>query len=388
MGNFGVQLKGVGKRFGQVQVVESLDLGVNQGEFVVLLGESGCGKSTTLRMIAGLEEVSEGQIFINGKDVTTLAPKARDIAMVFQNYALYPHMDVAQNMSFALDLAGTPQESITQRVNDAAKILNITHLLKRKPKELSGGQRQRVAIGRSIVREPSVFLFDEPLSNLDAKLRGHMRTELALLHERLGKTTIYVTHDQVEAMTLASRIVIFDKGRIQQVGTPSEVFNQPANLFVAAFIGMPSMNLLEGGLVSENGRVLLKGAGFALPVPISVSATSVGQFAHQDRATLVAGIRPQSLRLSAQEGDSDGNGDRNGDRNGDGESALTLKVDFVEYLGTESVLVGTLPGGNAARITAVVSGNRTDLLHQTVALQVNAAAVHWFDKQTGQRVSL
>ncbi len=378
MGNFGVQLKGVGKRFGQVQVVESLDLDVNQGEFVVLLGESGCGKSTTLRMIAGLEEVSEGQIFINGKDVTTLAPKARDIAMVFQNYALYPHMDVAENMSFALDLAGTPQESITQRVNDAAKILNITHLLKRKPKELSGGQRQRVAIGRSIVREPSVFLFDEPLSNLDAKLRGHMRTELALLHERLGKTTIYVTHDQVEAMTLASRIVIFDKGRIQQLGTPSEVFNQPANLFVAAFIGMPSMNLLEGRLVSESGRVLLKGAGFALPVPVSVY--SAGQFGNQDGATLVAGIRPQSLRLSEQEGDSDGVSH--------GDSALTLKVDFVEYLGTESVLVGTLPGGNTARVTAVVSGNRTDLLHHTVALQVNAAAVHWFDKQTGQRVSV
>jgi ABC-type sugar transport system ATPase subunit len=209
MNKKGLQLTGVSKRFGEVRVVQDLDLTVNHGEFLVLLGESGCGKSTTLRMIAGLEDVTEGTIHINGKNVTNLAPMSRDIAMVFQNYALYPHMDVAQNMSFALNLAGTPKDEITRRVNDAAKILNITHLLQRKPKELSGGQRQRVAIGRSIVREPSVFLFDEPLSNLDAKLRGHMRTELALLHERLGKTTIYVTHDQVEAMTLASRIVIF-----------------------------------------------------------------------------------------------------------------------------------------------------------------------------------
>ncbi len=362
MGNFGLQLKGVGKRFGEVQVVQSLDLDVHQGEFVVLLGESGCGKSTTLRMIAGLEEVSEGQIFINGRDVTDVAPKARDIAMVFQNYALYPHMDVAQNMSFALELSGASKEDITKRVNEAARILNITHLLKRKPKELSGGQRQRVAIGRSIVREPAVFLFDEPLSNLDAKLRGHMRTELALLHERLGKTTIYVTHDQVEAMTLASRIVIFDKGRIQQVGTPAEVFNQPANLFVAAFIGMPSMNLLEGTLVNRDGNHFFNGDGFALPLPTTLNSVSAGS------SNFVAGIRPQSLRLM------------------DGDGELSLQVDFVEYLGTESVLVGSLPGGDGKRITAVVPGHRTDLLRQTVALTVDAAAVHWFDKSTGNRV--
>jgi ABC-type sugar transport system ATPase subunit len=263
----GLQLKGVGKAFGTVRVVRDLDLDVYQGEFVVLLGESGCGKSTTLRMIAGLDEVSEGRIFIKGVDVTDVAPKARDIAMVFQNYALYPHMDVAHNMSFALELAGVDKADITRRVNEAAAVLNITHLLQRKPKELSGGQRQRVAIGRCIVREPSVFLFDEPLSNLDAKLRAHMRTELALLHERLGKTTIYVTHDQVEAMTLASRIVIFDKGRIQQVGTPSEVFNQPANLFVAAFIGMPSMNLLEGQVQVQGARRALRGQGLPFHCP-------------------------------------------------------------------------------------------------------------------------
>ena len=359
----GLQLQGVGKRFGDVRVVQELDLTVHQGEFVVLLGESGCGKSTTLRMIAGLEEVSEGRIFINGKDVTLAPPKARDIAMVFQNYALYPHMDVAQNMSFALELAGTSKTDIERRVGDAARILNITHLLQRKPKELSGGQRQRVAIGRSIVREPAIFLFDEPLSNLDAKLRGHMRTELALLHERLGKTTVYVTHDQVEAMTLASRIVIFDKGRIQQVGTPSEVFNQPANLFVAAFIGMPSMNLLEGHVEDQAGNEVLKGAGFVLPLPSVLSASS------KLPVHLAAGIRPQSLRLADN-------------------GPLKLQVDFVEYLGTESVLVGKLVGGTDTRITAVVPGHRTDLLRSTVALDVDTAAVHWFDKTTGKRVSV
>ncbi len=354
----GLQLQGVSKRFGSVSVVQELDLTVEQGEFVVLLGESGCGKSTVLRMIAGLEDVTEGRIHINGRDVTNLAPMARDIAMVFQNYALYPHMDVAQNMSFALDLAGRPRAEIEKRVNEAAEILNITHLLKRKPKELSGGQRQRVAIGRCIVREPAVFLFDEPLSNLDAKLRGHMRTELAMLHERLGKTTIYVTHDQVEAMTLASRIVIFHKGHIQQVGTPAEVFNRPANLFVAAFIGMPSMNLLEGALMPQGDQMVLRGAGFSIPLPVA------GPWPAQ----LVAGVRPQALRLAL------------------GLGLLQLQVDVVEYLGTESVLVGKLAGGSEDRITAVVGGHRIDLLHQTVALEFDTSELHTFDKNTGLRV--
>jgi ABC-type sugar transport system ATPase subunit len=290
--------------------------------------------------------------------VTNLAPKARDIAMVFQNYALYPHMDVAQNMSFALDLAGTPVTEIKRRVGAAAEILNIAHLLQRKPKELSGGQRQRVAIGRCIVREPALFLFDEPLSNLDAKLRGHMRTELAMLHERLGKTTIYVTHDQIEAMTLASRIVIFHKGLIQQVGTPSEVFNQPANLFVAAFIGMPSMNLLEGTVTTAGGQTQLEGAGFTVPLPN----------APQRPKQMVIGVRPQALRLSV------------------GPGLLQLQVDVVEYLGTESVLVGKLVGSNTARITAVVSGHRTDLLHQTVSLEFDQTAMHPFGAATGQRI--
>ena len=354
----GLQLKGVGKAFGTVRVVQDLDLDVFQGEFVVLLGESGCGKSTTLRMIAGLDEVSEGRIFINGQDVTDVPPKARDIAMVFQNYALYPHMDVAHNMSFALELAGVDAEQIKRRVNEAAAVLNITHLLQRKPKELSGGQRQRVAIGRCIVRKPSVFLFDEPLSNLDAKLRAHMRTELALLHERLGKTTIYVTHDQVEAMTLASRIVIFDKGHIQQVGTPSEVFNQPANLFVAGFIGMPSMNLLEGQVQVQGGQARLVGPGFAFRLP---DARLQGR-------NLIAGVRPQTLQLTT------------------GQPMLQLQVDVVEYLGMESLLVGKLVGAGDGRVTAVVPGQRADLMRQTVNLEMDPQALHVFDKQSGARI--
>ena len=356
----GLQLQGVGKAFGPVRVVQALDLVVEQGEFVVLLGASGCGKSTVLRMIAGLDDVSEGRIFIKGRDVTDLAPMRRDIAMVFQAYALYPHMDVAHNMSFALELAGAPRAEIEARVKQAAEVLNITHLLKRKPRELSGGQRQRVAIGRCIVREPSVFLFDEPLSNLDAKLRAHMRTELAMLHARLGKTTVYVTHDQVEAMTLASRIVILDKGSIQQVGTPQEVFNRPANLFVAGFIGMPSMNLLEGRCEVVDGRPMLRGAGFAFPLRGSVSP---------DRE-LVAGVRPQSMRLA------------------EGPGMLGLQVDVVEYLGTESLLVGRLAGGGEGRITAVLPGQAGEQMKRTVALEIDLAALHVFDRKTGLRVDI
>ncbi|MCA0243414.1 MAG: sn-glycerol-3-phosphate ABC transporter ATP-binding protein UgpC [Proteobacteria bacterium] len=349
------------KRFGAVTVVQQLDLAVAGGEFVVLLGESGCGKSTTLRMVAGLEEVSEGRILIGGRDVTQAHPMARDIAMVFQNYALYPHMDVAQNMSFALRLAGRPGAEIAAKVAAAAKVLNIEHLLQRRPKELSGGQRQRVAIGRAIVREPQVFLFDEPLSNLDAKLRGHMRAELALLHERLGKTTLYVTHDQVEAMTLASRIVIFDKGRIQQVGTPGEVFNDPANLFVAGFIGTPTMNFFQARLADEGGQPVLRGEGFALAAPAWLPA-AVGAPAQ----ALVVGIRPQSLKPVHDGGE------------------LSIKVDVVEYLGTESQIVGHLHAPGGQRIAAVVAGDAKALLHQGVRLAVDAQALHVFDAASGR----
>jgi len=353
-----LELRHLVKRFADVTVVQRLDLAVAAGEFVVLLGESGCGKSTTLRMVAGLEEVTEGQVLIGGKDVTHAHPMARDIAMVFQNYALYPHMDVAQNMSFALRLDGRPKAEIEVKVAQAAKVLGIEHLLARKPKELSGGQRQRVAIGRAIVREPQVFLFDEPLSNLDAKLRGHMRAELALLHERLGKTTLYVTHDQVEAMTLASRIVIFDKGRIQQVGTPSEVFNAPANLFVASFIGTPTMNLLPARLDGE----LLVGTGFELPAP-----GWLGRCAGSGRP-LTVGVRPQHLRPAP-------------------DGALALQVDVVEYLGTESQVAGRLAGGDTgqepARLAATLPGDAHAGLHRTVRLTADAERLHVFDADTG-----
>ncbi len=349
----GLELKGVVKRFGDVTVVQQLDLAVKEGEFLVLLGESGCGKSTTLRMIAGLEEVTEGQIFIGGRDVTNAHPMARDIAMVFQNYALYPHMNVSQNMSFALRLSGRPAAEIDAKVAKAAKVLNIEPLLQRRPKELSGGQRQRVAIGRAIVREPQVFLFDEPLSNLDAKLRGHLRAELALLHERLGKTTVYVTHDQVEAMTLADRIVILDKGRIQQVGTPSDVFKAPANVFVAAFIGTPTMNLLQARLVQGE----LRGEGFALAAPDWLPQTAEG-------SALTVGFRPQAVRTSAQ-------------------GALRLRVAVCEYLGTESQLVGTL-GDTALRLTATVPGDAHDLLHSELAFDVPPGQLHVFDASSGQ----
>jgi ABC-type sugar transport system ATPase subunit len=348
----GLELKSVVKRFGDVTVVQQLDLAVEQGEFLVLLGESGCGKSTTLRMIAGLEDVTEGQIFIGGRDVTNAHPMARDIAMVFQNYALYPHMNVAQNMSFALRLSGRPAAEIDAKVAKAAKVLNIEPLLQRKPKELSGGQRQRVAIGRAIVREPQVFLFDEPLSNLDAKLRGHMRAELALLHERLGKTTVYVTHDQVEAMTLANRIVIFDKGCIQQVGTPADVFKAPANVFVAAFIGTPTMNLLQARLVQGE----LRGEGFALAAPEWLAAVE-GQ-------ALTVGFRPQAVRMSAQ-------------------GSLRLRVAVCEYLGTESQLVGTL-GNSSLRLTATVPGDAHGLLHSELAFDVPPDQLHVFDAGSGQ----
>ncbi len=357
-----LQLIQLVKRFGDITVVQQLDLMLAAGEFVVLLGESGCGKSTTLRMVAGLEAVTEGRILIGGRDVTHAHPMARDIAMVFQNYALYPHMDVQQNLSFALRLAGRPQAEIDRKVAAAAKVLNIEHLLTRKPKALSGGQRQRVAIGRAIVREPQVFLFDEPLSNLDAKLRGHMRAELALLHERLGKTTLYVTHDQVEAMTLADRIVIFDKGCIQQVGTPGAVFNRPANLFVAGFIGTPSMNLLPVRLQAHQGQLRLHGAAFSLPAPdwLLARAPAAGQ-------ELVLGLRPQALRPVAP-----------------GTEALQLRVDVVEYLGTETQLVGHLPGPDAPRLAVVLPGDATALLHQTLSLGADTEQVHVFDRSSGR----
>ena len=343
-----------------VVAVQDFNLEVADKEFIVLVGPSGCGKSTTLRMIAGLEEITEGELYIGERLINDVPPKDRDIAMVFQNYALYPHMTVYENMAFALNLRKTPKAEIERKVREAAEILGITELLNRKPKALSGGQRQRVAIGRAIVREPKVFLLDEPLSNLDAKLRNQMRAELIKLRKRIDTTFVYVTHDQIEAMTLGDRIVIMRDGFIMQIGTPQEVFNRPANLFVAGFIGMPSMNLLEGRCEVVDGRPMLRGAGFAFPLRGSVSP---------DRE-LVAGVRPQSMRLA------------------EGPGMLGLQVDVVEYLGTESLLVGRLAGGGEGRITAVLPGQAGEQMKRTVALEIDLAALHVFDRKTGLRVDI
>jgi len=353
-----LQLQKIAKRFGDVQVVQEMDLSATAGEFIVLVGASGCGKSTTLRMIAGLESPTSGRILIDGRDVTAATPADRDIAMVFQNYALYPHMNVAQNMSFALELAGTPKAVIAQRVDAAAQVLNIKHLLDRKPKELSGGQRQRVAMGRAIVREPKVFLFDEPLSNLDAKLRGHMRIEIAMLHRRLGKTTVYVTHDQIEAMTLADRIVVMDQGCIQQMGSPDEVFNRPLNRFVAGFIGSPTMNFLNATVKNPDGQLRFVGAGFSCEVPASMKAAAqrfIGQ-------SVVLGIRPQSIKLGAS----------------DQGLEFSLRVNVCEYLGTESVLSCSLEA-EANGVTLTAPGNHMGLINQMVPVHVSLESIYAFE---------
>ena len=305
-----VELSGVSKRFGETAVLDRVDLRVEDGEAVVFVGPSGCGKSTLLRLIAGLDDPTDGAIAIGGRDVSDVSPAERGVAMVFQSYALYPHLSVYENMAFALRLAKRPQAEVDQAVRAAAEVLSISHLLDRKPKALSGGQRQRVAIGRAIVRSPEVFLFDEPLSNLDAELRGRMRYEFARLHQQLGRTMIYVTHDQVEAMTLADRIVVLSGGRVQQVGAPMDLYQRPVNRFVAGFIGNPAMNMLPGRLVeatADLATVELDG-GVRVTAAVDARAASRG-----DEVTV--GVRPEAWAI------------------GEGENALTLPVRFVEALG-------------------------------------------------------
>ena len=284
-----VTLDHVAKRYGAVSVIEDLNLGIGDHEFMVLVGPSGCGKSTALRMIAGLEEISDGEIRIGDRVVNDLPPKNRDIAMVFQNYALYPHMTIRENLEFGLRVRKTPPEEIEKLVAEAAQILEISNLLDRKPKQLSGGQRQRVALGRAIVRKPAVFLFDEPLSNLDAKLRVLMRAEIKKLQQRLKTTTVYVTHDQIEAMTMGQRIAVMKDGKIQQVGTPLEIYGHPENLFVANFIGTPPMNFLAA-TVGDGGKTLA-GSGFSLPVPASLRAATAGK----DGQKVIVGVRPENV---------------------------------------------------------------------------------------------
>ncbi|WP_299730500.1 sn-glycerol-3-phosphate ABC transporter ATP-binding protein UgpC [uncultured Tateyamaria sp.] len=358
----GVVLRNVSKSYGNVTVIPDLSLDIEEGEFVVFVGPSGCGKSTTLRMIAGLEKVSSGQIVISGRDVTWAKPKERDIAMVFQSYALYPHMNVAQNMSFALRLDRRPKAEIEERVRIAADMLELTPYLDRKPKDLSGGQRQRVAMGRSIVRDAYVFLFDEPLSNLDAKLRSTMRTELALLHKKLDRTMIYVTHDQIEAMTMADRIVIMKDGLIQQVGTPKDVYNAPVNTFVATFIGSPSMTLVPAELSEDNGQLHVQGAGFKLPVPDRLKDTA-------NRATgrqVTLGLRPEHFAAEARS---------------DAFAPIDLKVKVAEYIGSSQFLAADMGGQD---ITAAVEvGPEADRMSDGQYF-FDTSRLYLFDSNSGE----
>jgi len=321
-----VTLSKLHKRFDRTEAVSGIDLEIKDKEFVVLVGPSGCGKSTTLRMIAGLEEITEGDILIGGEVVNDVPPKDRDIAMVFQNYALYPHMTVFQNMSFGLRLRKYAKDEIRKRVEDAAKVLSITELLSRRPKQLSGGQRQRVAMGRAIVRNPRVFLFDEPLSNLDAKLRGQMRIEIKRVHQHLQTTTVYVTHDQVEAMTLADRVVVMNSGLIDQVGTPGELYHSPRTKFVAGFIGSPSMNFLDCELGESDGDLVVKvGGDLNLPVP----QERVERYKPYVGKSLTLGIRPEHINEERVERDG---------------ISISVNVDFVEPLGMETMIYFSLAG--------------------------------------------
>ena len=359
----GIELHDVMKRFGDEVIVKELNLHIQEGEFLVIVGPSGCGKSTTLRMIAGLETVSHGSIIIADQDVTRLPPKKRDLAMVFQSYALYPHMDVAGNMSFALRLAKFPKAEVKQRVQRAAAMLGIENLLARKPKDLSGGQRQRVAMGRAIVRDAYGFLFDEPLSNLDAKLRAQMRTELALLHKRLGKTMLYVTHDQIEAMTMADRIVIMAHGDIQQIGTPKEVYNSPCNRFVAGFIGSPSMNFLDCEVHLEGDVVRVKGSGFDWLVPERLKQ----RFAKAVGKPALLGLRPEHFRGPAVHGQAATL------------AAVDLSVEVTEYIGSNQLLaahIGDTP------ITASIATDEDDEPAASGAYLFDTNRMYLFDQTT------
>ncbi|MTI19383.1 ABC transporter ATP-binding protein [Rhodobacteraceae bacterium RKSG542] len=340
-----IHLEGLEKWFGDNQVIKGVDLDINEGEFVIFVGPSGCGKSTLLRLISGLEEASRGTIVIDGKDVTALPPSGRGLAMVFQSYALYPHMSVRENMGFALKTAGLPKAERDEAVEEIARTLKLEDYLDRKPKELSGGQRQRVAIGRSIVREPAAFLFDEPLSNLDAALRVEMRFEIAKLHERLRSTMIYVTHDQVEAMTLADKIVVLQAGKIEQVGSPRDLYENPQNLFVAQFIGSPKMNVMPVSTI--DGTLKLKGQGtITPPTPEAKAATQIG-------------IRPEHIRL----GDKDG-------------AHVTGRVELVEYLGADQYLYVDAEG--VGRLLMRLSGLETVKQGSTVYLHFEESLVHYF----------
>ncbi|MEP2783869.1 MAG: sn-glycerol-3-phosphate ABC transporter ATP-binding protein UgpC [Pseudoruegeria sp.] len=354
----GVNLSGIVKAYGAIQVVHGIDLTVAEKEFVVLVGPSGCGKSTTLRMIAGLEEITGGELTIHDKRVNRVAPKDRDVAMVFQNYALYPHLNVADNMAFGLRIRKMPKEEIKTTIKDVAEVLGLTEYLDRRPADLSGGQRQRVAMGRAIVRHPKVFLFDEPLSNLDAKLRTQMRAEIKRLHNRLGVTSVYVTHDQVEAMTLADRIVVMNDGAIEQVGTPMELFNNPANVFVAGFLGSPPMNQVKG-ILTESG-VKVGDIELSLDQPTSSNAGR----------KVIVGIRPEHVTLTA----------------GEKTSSMPISLDLVEPLGSEALLHARYNDANFV-FKAETHG---DIEHLTGVQEVHIPGdlIKLFDAETGRALTL
>ncbi len=360
-----VELKNVKKVYpGGIEAVKGADLTIEDKEFVVLVGPSGCGKSTTLRMIAGLEEISGGEIYIGDTLVNDVPPKNRDIAMVFQNYALYPHMTVYKNMAFGLILRKYPKKEIDARVREAARILGIEDLLQRKPKALSGGQRQRVAVGRAIVRQPKVFLFDEPLSNLDAKLRVQMRAEISKLHTRLQSTMIYVTHDQVEAMTMGDRIVVMLDGVIQQVATPIGLYDRPVNRFVAGFIGSPPMNFIEGHLEGENGAVRFYDNNKS--VRLTVDPAHENALRNHVGKPVTFGIRPEDMHENVEQKLVDG-------------KSLTAKVDVVEPMGSETYLHLDLQG---QAMTARVRANVQPAVDTNHILDVAMDKAHYFDKQT------
>jgi multiple sugar transport system ATP-binding protein len=348
-----VTLKNIRKSYGAVEIIKGVDLQIEDREFCVFVGPSGCGKSTLLRMIAGLEEITSGDLLIDGARVNDVPPAERGLAMVFQSYALYPHMTVADNMAFSLRLAGVPKEERMRKVTEAANVLHLGPLLERKPKDLSGGQRQRVAIGRAIVRKPKVFLFDEPLSNLDAALRVNMRIELARLHEELAATMIYVTHDQVEAMTMADKIVVLQGGIVEQAGTPLELYHHPRNLFVAGFIGSPKMNFLPVTVnaVDQAGATVQLPGGGTVTVPVQPGRLRTG-----DRATL--GVRPEHLQPS-----------------GDGE--LVSEVTVVERLGGETFLYTQLASGEMMVVQA--DGEIPTTTHERIAVKLNPVTCHLFD---------
>jgi len=359
-----IRLDNLVKRYGRVEVLHGIDLEMAENEFTVLVGPSGCGKSTTLRMIAGLESVSDGEIYINDKPVSHLEPKERDLAMVFQDYALYPHMDVSRNMSFALRLEKRPKAEIEAKVREVAEMLGLTPYLHRKPGELSGGQRQRVAMGRALTRDSSTFLFDEPLSNLDAKLRGQMRAELALMRQRVHKNMIYVTHDQIEAMTLADRIVVMHDGYIQQQGTPEELFKRPSNKFVAGFLGTPPMNFLEAEVLDRDGTTWVVGQGFELALAGEQAAAATSH--RSQKITL--GIRPSDLEFDAT---------------ATNETSFELRVIVSEYIGAHSVLMCDCGG---QQMVVELKSETPIPLGETLRFKVNPLGIHLFDTESGNAI--